>query len=57
LRRGESGQVGNEAATAIYRKCRRQGSPLHYRIAIAAGFSCRDLEPYMDAAIVQVLNA
>src|SRR5690606_10711946 len=25
---GQPGQVGNEAATAISRKCRRQGSPL-----------------------------
>lgn len=28
LWRGQTGQVGNEAATAISRKCRRQGSPL-----------------------------
>lgn len=27
LRNGESGQVGNEAATANLRECRSQGSP------------------------------
>src|SRR3569832_2734559 len=29
---GQSGQGGNEAATAISRKCRRQGSPPHSNI-------------------------
>ena len=30
LRNGESGQVGNEAATANLRECRSQGSPLYF---------------------------
>ena len=43
---GQPGQVGNEAATAISRKCRRQGSPLLIRCSFVS--DCRDRISYMD---------
>ena len=52
LWRGQPGQVGNEAATAISCKCRRQGSPLSFLL-----FLCTTPQYYSFALLPVYIHA